>query len=76
VPKHTIPALKMTAQRGRQKQQWMCLLDRRMYCSPPLTMEREALLDQYFDDVSVEKVDKAQRGWERIRGKTFLWQQQ
>jgi hypothetical protein len=47
-----------------------------MYCSPPLAMEREALLDQYFDDVSVEKVDKAQRGLERIRGKPLLWQQQ
>jgi hypothetical protein len=46
------------------------------YCSPPLAMEREAVLDKYFDDKSVEKVDEAQRGWERIRGKPLLWQQQ
>ena len=47
-----------------------------MYCSPPLAMEREALLDQYFDDISVEKVKEPLRGWERIRGKPLLWQQQ
>jgi hypothetical protein len=46
------------------------------YCSPPLAMEREAILEQYFDDISVEKGDEAQRGWERIRGKPLLWQQQ
>jgi hypothetical protein len=46
------------------------------YCSPPLAMEREAILDKYFDDLSVEKVDEPQRGWERMRGKPLLWQQQ
>ena len=46
------------------------------YCSPPLAIEREAVLDKYFDDISVEKVDEAQRGWERIRSKPLLWQQQ
>jgi hypothetical protein len=46
------------------------------YCSPPLAMEREAVLDKYFDDISVEKVDEAQRGWKRIRSKPLLWQQQ
>jgi hypothetical protein len=46
------------------------------YCSPTLAMERETVSDKDFDDVSVEKVDKAQRGWERIRGKPLLWQQQ
>ena len=25
------------------------------YCSPPLAMERKAILDQYFDDIHVEK---------------------
>ena len=45
------------------------------YCSPPLAMEREALLDQYFDDINVEKVEEPQREWERIRDKRSLWQQ-
>ena len=46
------------------------------YCSPHLAMEREAVLDKYFDDLSVEKVEEPQRGWERIRDKPLLWQQQ
>ena len=28
------------------------------YCSPPLAMERKAILDQYFDDIGVEKLRK------------------
>jgi hypothetical protein len=47
-----------------------------MYCSPPLAMERETVSDKDFDDVSVEKVKETRRGWERIRGKPLLWQQQ
>ena len=26
------------------------------YCSPPLAMERESVLDKYFDDITVERV--------------------
>ncbi len=26
------------------------------YCSPPLAMERESVLDRYFDDITVEGV--------------------
>lgn len=36
------------------------------YCSPPLAMERAAVLDRYFDDIQVEVV-KAGQGWKRIR---------
>jgi hypothetical protein len=46
------------------------------YCSPAFAMEREAVLDKYFDDIIVEKVKEPRRGWERIRGKPLLWQQQ
>jgi hypothetical protein len=27
------------------------------YCSPPLAMEREEVLDRYFNDISVEHVE-------------------
>lgn len=37
------------------------------YCSPPLAMERAAVLDTYFDDIQVEAV-KLGEGWTRIRG--------
>jgi hypothetical protein len=36
------------------------------YCSPPLAQEREAVLDDFFEDLSVEPV-RAGDGWSRIR---------
>ncbi len=36
------------------------------YCSPPLAMEREAVLDRYFDDIRVERVSEG-AGWQRIQ---------
>jgi hypothetical protein len=35
------------------------------YCSPPLAQERAAVLDTYFDEITVERV-KAGEGWKRI----------
>jgi hypothetical protein len=35
------------------------------YCSPPLTQERAAVLDTYFDEMTVEQVN-AGDGWKRI----------
>lgn len=35
------------------------------YCSPPLAQERAAVLDTYFDAITVEKVDVGE-GWVRI----------
>jgi hypothetical protein len=35
------------------------------YCRPPLAQEREAVLDRYFEEISVEPVERGQ-GWERI----------
>lgn len=44
------------------------------YCSPPLAMEREAVLDDYFTDLTVvhEDVDEAE-GWARIDELPGLW---
>lgn len=36
------------------------------YCSPPLAMERAAVLDTYFDEITVEHVEEGE-GWERIQ---------
>ena len=36
------------------------------YCSPPLAMERAAVLDTYFDDIQVERV-REDEGWTRIQ---------
>jgi hypothetical protein len=35
------------------------------YCSPPLAMERTAVLDRYFTDIRVERVQQGE-GWQRI----------
>lgn len=42
------------------------------YCSPPLAMERAALLDTYFTDLSVEKVEK-NKGWKRVEQLSRVW---
>ena len=42
------------------------------YCRPPLAMERAAVLDTYFSDLSVEPVARGE-GWERIAALPALW---
>lgn len=42
------------------------------YCSPPLRMERDAVLDRYFDGIDVERVD-AGEGWERVQDLPSVW---
>jgi hypothetical protein len=44
----------------------LALWEEEDYCSPPLAMERAAVLDTYFDDIRVELV-KQSEGWRRIR---------
>ena len=43
------------------------------YCSPPLAMERESVLDIYFDDLIVEIVESEKVGWARIKDKPSIW---
>ncbi|MFQ5855295.1 MAG: hypothetical protein ACE5LU_06605 [Anaerolineae bacterium] len=43
------------------------------YCSPPLAMERAAVLDHYFEDLRVERVSEGE-GWERIAHLPGLWE--
>jgi len=44
------------------------------YCSPPLAMEREAVLDDYFTDLTVVNEDVDEReGWARIESLPGLW---
>jgi hypothetical protein len=43
------------------------------YCSPPLAMERESVLDRYFNDISVECVESEEEAWDSINDKPRLW---
>jgi hypothetical protein len=42
------------------------------YCHPPLAMERAAVLDDYFTDLTVERVE-AGKGWAKIDHYPGLW---
>ena len=41
------------------------LWEKEDYCRPPLRQERNAVLDNYFDEIAVERVYENQ-GWEQI----------
>jgi hypothetical protein len=36
-------------------------------------MEREAVLDQYFNDITVEKVNSEKEAWNRLKDNPLLW---
>ena len=40
--------------------------------TPPLKMEREAVLDTYFTDLQIEPVQQG-KGWERIQNLPYAW---
>jgi hypothetical protein len=42
------------------------------YCRPPLRQERNAVLNNYFDSITVERVYRNQ-GWEQIDELPSLW---
>ena len=42
------------------------------YCNPPLAQERAAVLDAYFTDLRVERVE-ANQGWASIEAQPRLW---
>ena len=42
------------------------------YCTPPLAQERVAVLNNFFEKLSVERVEKG-TGWKQIRELPLLW---
>jgi hypothetical protein len=43
------------------------------YCSPPLAMERESVLDRYFDNITVQLIASEKEGLDRIANNPRLW---
>jgi hypothetical protein len=43
------------------------------YCSPPLAMERESVLDRYFNDITVQLIASEKEGLDRIANHPRLW---
>jgi hypothetical protein len=42
------------------------------YCSPPLAMERQNVLNRYFNHITVAPVEAEQEEWNRINNKPRL----
>lgn len=55
-----------------QGQDWV-IWEEEDYCVPPLAQERAAILDTYFTNLGVEKVQEG-KGWERIKSLKMLWE--
>ena len=43
------------------------------YCTTPLAMERESVLDRYFEDIKVQLIASEKEGWDRIANIPGLW---
>lgn len=58
-------ALSASLENARQQADGTAVWEEEDYCSPPLAEERAAVLDHYFDQLTVEPVSRG-AGWQRI----------
>ncbi|HXF63346.1 MAG TPA: hypothetical protein VNK95_17085 [Caldilineaceae bacterium] len=59
-------ALSLGLRGARRLEDGRAIWEEEDYCSPPLAMERAAVLDHYFTGIEVERVREGE-GWERIQ---------
>ena len=59
------PALTASLKGARRSPDGTVVWEEEDYCRPPLAQERAAVLDLYFEEITVEPVQRG-RGWERI----------
>lgn len=67
------PALDYSLKNARTDPAGWAVWEEEDYCRPPLSMERTAVLDTYFTELTVEKVTEGD-GWQRIQELPSLWQ--
>lgn len=65
-------ALDHSLNTARMRADGIAVWEEEDYCSPPLAMEREAVLDSYFTDIQVEPVRPGE-GWASIEELPSLW---
>jgi hypothetical protein len=65
-------ALTMGLEGARRQPDGRVVWEEEDYCSPPLAMERAAVLDRYFTGIQVETV-KQDAGWAYIADLPSLW---
>lgn len=66
-------ALQYSLDHARVQEDGLATWEEEDYCSPPLAQERAAILDTYFGELQVDRVEK-NKGWERIESLPTLWQ--
>ena len=66
-------ALQSGLEDARWKQEGVAVWEEEDYCVPPLAQERAAVLDAYFTNLQVERVEKGE-GWKRIEKLKRLWE--
>ncbi|HJT82674.1 MAG TPA: hypothetical protein VJ719_15870 [Chthoniobacterales bacterium] len=59
-------AMTYALENARLRQDGYAVWEEEDYCSPPLAQERDAALDEFFEDLSVTPV-REKEGWERIK---------
>ena len=65
-------ALEYSLLNARQQEDGVAIWEEEDYCSPPLAQERAAILDQYFRELTVERVEK-NKGWKKIEELPGMW---
>ena len=65
-------ALQHSLDNARVQENGVAIWEEEDYCVPPLAQERAAILDTYFTDLNVERVDQ-DKGWERIKSLPKMW---
>ena len=65
-------ALQYGLDHARLQENGFAIWEEEDYCVPPLAQERAAILDTYFVDLQVEKVNQRE-GWQRIEPIPQLW---
>lgn len=59
------PTLSGSLRNARRRPDGVAVWEEEDYCQPPLAQERGAVLDPYFDQLQIERVNRGE-GWERI----------
>lgn len=65
-------ALQYSLDNARMQRDGIAIWEEEDYCVPPLAQERAAILDTYFKDLNVDRVEKNQ-GWEQIKSLPNMW---
>ncbi|HJS18675.1 MAG TPA: hypothetical protein VJ785_07990 [Anaerolineales bacterium] len=65
-------ALQYSLDNARLNRNGIAVWEEEDYCSPPLAQERAAILDTYFRELNVERVEKG-KGWQQIESLPGMW---